>query len=232
MVGNFGNDTFRVDNAADKVDDDAGRGQDTVFASTSYKLQAGAEVEFLRTAGSPTGAFTLAGNEFANTIVGNDGSNVVNGGDGADTLTGDLGKDFFRFDTTLDPTTTNPATNTNKDRITDFVASADTIQLDDGIFKALSKGALAATAFRVGTQAIDTNDRIIYNDVTGALIYDFERQRRERRDAVRHAHDQTDDHGRGFHCRLGASATQVATLTRASRYCFVVVVGMTIASAA
>ena len=173
MTGNFGNDTFRVDNAADKVDDDAGRGQDTVFASTSYKLQAGAEVEFLRTAGTPTGAFTLTGNEFANTVVGNDGSNVINGGDGADTLTGDAGKDFFRFDTTLDPTTTNPATNTNKDRITDFVASADTIQLDNAIFKALAApGALAATAFRVGTQALDTNDRIIYNDVTGALIYD------------------------------------------------------------
>ena len=33
-------------------------------------------------------------------------------------------------------------------------------------------GALAATAFRVGTQALDADDRVIYNDVTGALIYD------------------------------------------------------------
>ena len=33
-------------------------------------------------------------------------------------------------------------------------------------------GALAATAFRVETQALDADDRVIYNDVTGALIYD------------------------------------------------------------
>jgi hypothetical protein len=33
-------------------------------------------------------------------------------------------------------------------------------------------GTLAASQFRVGAQALDTNDFIIYNNVTGVLRYD------------------------------------------------------------
>ena len=40
-----GNDTYYVDNAADKVFEAVGGGSDTVFASVNYTLQAGQEVE-------------------------------------------------------------------------------------------------------------------------------------------------------------------------------------------
>ena len=49
----------------------------------------------------------------------------------------------------------------------------DTFQLENAAFTALTTtGTLAAGQFRVGTQALDANDFIIYNNVTGALLYD------------------------------------------------------------
>ena len=44
---------------------------------------------------------------------------------------------------------------------------------DNAVFTALTTtGTLAATAFRTGAGAGDANDRIIYNDTSGALLYD------------------------------------------------------------
>ena len=53
-----------------------------------------------------------------------------------------------------------------------FQRDVDTIKLENAIFKALPAGALASSAFFVGAQAHDANDRIIYNSATGALLYD------------------------------------------------------------
>jgi Ca2+-binding RTX toxin-like protein len=60
----------------------------------------------------------------------------------------------------------------NVDRIIDFLPGKDFFRLDDAIFKALQKGALPAGAFHTGGGAHDANDRIIYNDDTGALVSD------------------------------------------------------------
>ena len=82
--------------------------------------------------------------------------------DCANTLTGGAGKDTFKFTTTSDI-----------DTITDFAVIDDTIQLDNYIFAALkTEGTQSAGKFVIGTQALDANDFIIYNDVTGALLYD------------------------------------------------------------
>ncbi len=113
-----------------------------------------------------TAAINGTGNSLANTIVGNTGANVLAGGLGNDTLTGDGGADSFVFDTALGAG--------NVDRIMDFNAVDDTIQLDDAIFTGLAVGALAATAFAQNTSgnADDANNRIIYETDTGNLYFD------------------------------------------------------------
>ena len=75
----------------DVVTEASAVGTDTVFASVSYTLVAGTEVEVLRV-NSATG-MTLTGNEFSHTIVGGAGNDTLNGGVGNDTLTGGAGND-------------------------------------------------------------------------------------------------------------------------------------------
>ena len=60
------------------------------------------------------------------------------------------------------------------DTITDFSVADDTIRLENAIFAALgtTTGTLAAGKFFKGAAAHDVDDRIIYNSVNGALMYD------------------------------------------------------------
>jgi serralysin len=65
----------------------------------------------------------------------------------------------------------------NVDAITDFSAADDFIVLDTAVFTALAPPDLflrdlTAAEFRIGTAAQDATDRIIYNGVTGDLLYD------------------------------------------------------------
>jgi VCBS repeat-containing protein len=169
MAGLSGNDGYFVDIAGDIVTEAVGGGaSDRVFASVSYALGAGQEIEILtstNTAGA--GSISLSGNTFAQIIHGNEGTNFLNGGFGNDKLSGFGGADTFVFNTTLN------ALN-NVDTITDFNVAADTIRLENGIFAQLAAtGTLALNLFKninLGVQ--DGDDVILYNDTTGALIYD------------------------------------------------------------
>ncbi len=166
LVGFGGNDNYYVDNAGDTVIEAVGGGSDTVFASTSYTLTAGQEIEFLL-ASSPSGtdAINLTGNEFDNTIYGNDGDNVLDGKGGSDLLVGLAGADTFAF-------TTAPGAG-NVDVVLGFEAGIDRIALDDAVFTAIGPpGGLNANAFVTGAAAADASDRIIYNNLTGQLFYD------------------------------------------------------------
>jgi len=58
------------------------------------------------------------------------------------------------------------------DVIVDFNVADDTIRLNDTAFTKLKWGKLSASSFVVGEKALDSSDRIIYNDKTGALSYD------------------------------------------------------------
>ncbi len=70
-------------------------------------------------------------------------------------LTGGIGNDIFRFTTTG-----------QIDTITDFNVVNDTIQLENAIFTVLTAtGTLAAGRFRIGANALDANDNVIYNNV-------------------------------------------------------------------
>jgi Ca2+-binding RTX toxin-like protein len=181
LVGLNGNDRYLVDNAGDRIVEVNSGGIDEVRSSVSYTLTAGAQVEILQTTDiSATAAIHLTGNEFANTVAGNAANNRLIGGGSADilmglggndNLTGGAGNDVFRF-------ITAPNGTSNVDRITDFSAPNDTIQLLASVFTALQStggttaGVLAPGQFHIGTAAHDGDDRIIYNSTNGVLIYD------------------------------------------------------------
>jgi Ca2+-binding RTX toxin-like protein len=169
MYGGTGNDSYYVESASDKVFDGIGSGYDRVYASTSYALATGQEIEFLATTNAAlTSALNLNGNSVGQTVAGNAGANVIAGKGGNDLLYGYGGADKFVFDTAFNATT-------NVDRIFDFSAPADTIQLAKSVFAALPVGTLAAGAFHGvagATAAHDLDDRIIYNTTNGALYYD------------------------------------------------------------
>ncbi|PXX12815.1 Ca2+-binding RTX toxin-like protein [Nitrosomonas ureae] len=167
LKGGSGNDNYVVDNAGDSIVEAAGGGIDEVNSSVTYAIPD--PVENLTLTG--TSAINGTGNSQANQIIGNTGNNqlkaaagndILDGRQGADMLTGGIGNDIFRF-TTMGQI----------DTITDFNVVNDTIQLENAVFTALTvTGTLAAARFRIGANALDANDNIIYNSTTGALIYD------------------------------------------------------------
>ncbi|CAK0763274.1 serralysin [Gammaproteobacteria bacterium] len=185
MSGGRGNDTYIVNNIGDVVVELTNQGNDTIQSSITLSLGTNLENLFLTGVKNINGI----GNNFANTLVGNEANNGLSGlggndilrgsagidslkgGAGNDVLFGGRGADIFIFDAALSATT-------NVDTIQDYDLGgiADKMQLDDDIFTALGSVTtptqLAVSAFVVGTQAMDANDRIIYNKPTGALYYD------------------------------------------------------------
>jgi VCBS repeat-containing protein len=169
LFGLGGDDIYYVDVAATRVIETAGGGNDALYTSVSYALAAGSEVELLSANDHAAAtAIDLTGNGTANTVVGNAGANVLNGGGGADALYGMGGADTFAFTTALG--------SGNVDTIIDFFGIGsdgdDMIALDDEAFAGLALGSLDPNAFVVGTAALDADDRIIYNGLTGALSFD------------------------------------------------------------
>ena len=188
LAGGAGHDGYVVDSAGDRVTEGLNGGTDTVVSTVSWTL--GANLERLTLGGSA--AINGAGNGLANLLTGNAAANrlsagsgndavrglagndalnggagrdVLDGGAGRDLLTGGTGADFFRF--------TSPLGAGNADRIADFRAVDDRIDLDNAVFTRIGPlGHLAAGAFRVGTGARDASDRVVYNDDTGQLFYD------------------------------------------------------------
>ncbi|MDO8972770.1 hypothetical protein [Reyranella sp.] len=161
LLGGSGNDTYFVDDAGDFVSESGGPGIDAVFASIDYALVSNVENLTLTGDGNINGA----GNGLANTINGNAGNNQINGGAGNDTLTGGDGNDTFVFNTALNGTT-------NVDQITDFGVGNDVFNLAQSVFTQISAGALAESAFHVGASATDADQRIVYDQASGHVMYD------------------------------------------------------------
>jgi len=95
MKGGAGNDTYFVDNVADRVlETDTAHGTDLVNSSVSFTL--GNFVENLTLTGPD--AVNGKGNALANFISGNDAANILDGKAGADTMRGGAGNDVYVVD--------------------------------------------------------------------------------------------------------------------------------------
>jgi Ca2+-binding RTX toxin-like protein len=168
LIGLGGNDTYYVDNASVQIVENGGGGNDVVYASVSYTLANGVDVETLSSNNyASTDALVLTGNSLGQGVVGNAGANLLDGGLGNDTLVGLGGADTFSFTTALGAG--------NVDLITDFATGTDKIQLGGASgqpFAALASGALRNGTLVIGTAAADADDYLIYNSGTGALLYD------------------------------------------------------------
>jgi Ca2+-binding RTX toxin-like protein len=105
----------------------------------------------------------LNGND---TLRGEAGQDFLRGGLGNDTLTGGIGVDYFVFNTA-------PNYTTNRDFLTDFVHGGDKFWMENSVFTQLgAAGALNGAFFRLGPTALDANDYLVYNNLTGNLYYD------------------------------------------------------------
>jgi Ca2+-binding RTX toxin-like protein len=107
--------------------------------------------------------FNISGTAFDDLIVGNNGNDMLSGGYGTDSLYGGAGSDTFAFS----------SLSGDIDILYDFNATNDLIQISaDGFGSELSIGSLAAGQFTIGISATTSTQRIIYNNITGALYID------------------------------------------------------------
>ncbi|HVQ09776.1 MAG TPA: calcium-binding protein [Allosphingosinicella sp.] len=97
LQGNFGDDTYRVRNPGDFVQEFAGRGTDIIYVHFSYVLPTTEEIENLSAADHiGTESLNFSGNNLDNLIIGNYGANQLDGGFGGnDTLYGLAGNDTY-----------------------------------------------------------------------------------------------------------------------------------------
>ena len=121
------------------------------------------------------GANILTGSVYDDILQGGAGNDTISAGIGDDVITGGLGTDVLNGGTGLDSFIFNSTLGkTNIDVIQDFNVVDDVIYLENtGIFSAITlTGALASSAFNIGTKGTEADDRIIYDSATGKLFYD------------------------------------------------------------
>ncbi|MEG3436090.1 calcium-binding protein [Pannus brasiliensis CCIBt3594] len=109
---------------------------------------------------------TLRGGDGQDSLLGGDGNDRLVGEKGADTLTGGTGADRFAFN----------ATGEGIDKITDFSSvQGDKIEIfAAGFGGGLTAGVLSIDRFVLGSKALDSSDRLIYNVSKGALFFDID----------------------------------------------------------
>lgn len=135
-------------------DDDmtSGKGNDKVFGKGGDDVIKGGG-----------GKDDLRGGDGGDTLIGGGGKDKLDGGAGFNFLSGGGGKDTYMF---------KDAPLSGMSTITSF-KQGETIALDRHDFTGLGgKGALKASYFHEGADAVDADDRILYDSSTGAIYYD------------------------------------------------------------
>ena len=108
---------------------------------------------------------SLRGGKGSDAIDGSGGDDFIVGGVGADTLTGGGGADNFVY---LSPSE-------SRDTIVDFNSKLDLISVVSSAFSNdLATGSLSESRFTLGLSATNSEQRFIYNNSTGELLYDVD----------------------------------------------------------
>ncbi|MEH2239504.1 beta strand repeat-containing protein [Nostoc sp.] len=169
---NFGNNTLNGGAGDDTLNGETstgdnllsgGEGNDYIDISADYNstgnntLNGGAGDDTLN-------ARSSTGN---NLLSGGDGNDILRGGNGNDSLYGGNGTDTFAF------YNYNQGVDTAVDTIYDFNATNELIQVSSYPFGGgLSVGSLQKSQFTLGTSATTSNQRFIYDFITGGLYFD------------------------------------------------------------
>ncbi|MDP2206099.1 MAG: calcium-binding protein [Alphaproteobacteria bacterium] len=174
MAGGDGDDIYFIDDVLDTVLEFDGEGYDKAFSSVSYALSDYIEELAL------TGKLHIngTGNAENNLLTGNAGNNILSGLDGNDILDGlggndryigGSGNDTFRLSTA-------PNAKSNVNTIEDFTTGEDSIEINTSAFKwkGATLGELLQDNFGSNDTGIaeTTDQRLIYNNVTGQMFYD------------------------------------------------------------
>ncbi len=168
LVGGDGNDriletgdfNFTITN--NQIISSGVRGTDNFSQVESIRIDAGNSASDLD-ASAANIRVVLEGGGGVDTLVGGSANDDLLGEVGNDLLTGNGGADRFIF----------TAINHRFDTITDFTPGQDSIVVSAAAFGGgLTPGVLPANQFVLGTSAGDADDRFIYNDNNGNLLYD------------------------------------------------------------
>ncbi|HHP7229389.1 MAG TPA: CRTAC homolog protein [Xenococcaceae cyanobacterium] len=125
----------------------------------------------------------LRGNGGNDTLNGNEGNDRLNGGIDDDVLHGDSGNDLligaFGNDTITGGTGSDRfrliRIDDSIDEITDFNPGEDSLEINGGNFGGgLVDGVLPSSQFVLGTSAVDSNDRFVYDQNTGNFFFDVD----------------------------------------------------------
>jgi Ca2+-binding RTX toxin-like protein len=96
MTGGAGNDAYLIDNASDKVIEQANGGLDTIYTTlTSFDLNSAANVENLVFVGNGNFSFIGKSSNGPSTVIGGAGADNLQGGNGSDVLEGRGGNDVL-----------------------------------------------------------------------------------------------------------------------------------------
>ncbi|MGC1269246.1 MAG: calcium-binding protein [Croceibacterium sp.] len=183
MYGGTGDDTFYIDNALDRIFENAGEGFDRVAPSIDYTLPDVADIELIEAITlSATNALNLGGSDTANTVGGNNGSNILrgyggndslfgyggddylDGGAGNDAMAGGLGNDTFYIDSAGD-TVIELAGEGTADRVATAVSFALAAAADIELLETFSTGGTAV----IDLTGSDTANTVIGNAAANVL---------------------------------------------------------------
>ncbi len=158
LAGGGDDDIYYVDDATAAVMEGSGAGTDTVYATTSWTMTAGQEIENLYVTGAA--GLSLVANALDSRLVGGIGNDMLDGGAGSDRLAGGAGDDLFVF-----------GAGSGQDIVEDFTSGSD--RLDVSAYGFANFASLMAATTDVGSSAVialDAGNSIILNGVLASQL--------------------------------------------------------------